>query len=1090
MKKKKYQVMKHSLIWILCMTVVLMNAPGITVIAQELPMQEEIEEKKEKVYIRTEEDLLELALHCRQDSWSEDKEVYLMNDIDLTESEFTYIPVWKGLFEGNGYTISGYSYEENGYVIGFFRYIENGGKVQNLKLKGNIKASDEQENIGGMCGINRGTIQNCTFQGVVDGKSTTGGIAGTNDKSGIISKCSVKGRITGFYYTGGLAGKNYGTIVDCHNYASVNDNSEWVEQDDESGMEILKNITENDNSVKIQSGVDTGGIAGYSQGNISYCTNKGRIGYEHTGYNIGGIAGRQSGTVISSINYGSIYGRKDIGGIVGQMEPYVEMSEAQSINAAVNKLYQSVNKLLDDMNATKNVLSTDMLKNYADGALDSGHSLTNLLVDGVNENINQANEITERLEHVLDMLPGVMNHVKTAGNTMDSLREDMKELQDEMESTEGLAENENVREAISSLEQNTEKLNEHMEKVNPIIKELEDLLMNEDGSLKDWSNDLSIEERKRVEELILELEQELADIGDVTADLSSDMTKVTEELSGYVSDVSGAIGSALGQTTQHTDKLRDALESAGDGIRSIVDYLNAQTEIRFQGIDLETEYGIEALHYHLLGISNCMDLISNDGNHYSDVIYQDLKDVNDQLNTVFQLFADRVEAYTDGVQQVIYADVSDEELETETQGRVDYCINYGVIEGDIDVGGIAGSMSMDEEDPENNAAGNVGYSFGDRYLTKCIITHGENQGDVRAKKDGAGGIVGFMNMGVVADCEAYGVVESKDGDYVGGICGQSLSLIRRCYALCSLSGNRNIGGITGYGVTITDCYAMVDIAESDSRYGAIAGQIALDEEQEDAMQHVTGNYYVGESVSGIDNISYTNVAQPISYEELIVLPHIPEKFRQLKVTFKADGISLGTQELEIGQSLETLIFPEIPKKEGYYGEWPDMQGKVMTGNIVIEAVYQDEIPVVKEETAALAIVEGSFTDKTRLFVTQKEEQMPIQMVEDEDYILYDIELENSNISRNQEVQIRIKNPYEKLNIWYLQDEKWVKIDYNSIGQYVQVTMSGTHGSFCLVEDTVDIEQVIKTCLCILGILVVMASSMKVIQKRHKKGKRR
>lgn len=1092
MKKKKCQGLKNSLIGMLCMTVVMASLPSPAVMAQQqMTVQEETAEEKEKVYIRTEKDLLELALQCRQDGWSKDKEVYLMNDLDLLESEFTYIPTFKGLFEGNGHTVSNYSYEENGYVVGFFRYIEEGGQVRNLNLIGSVRASEEQESIGGICGINRGTIQNCTFQGRVDGKSATGGIAGTNDQSGVIAKCTVKGRITGFYYTGGLAGKNYGTIVESHNDANVNDNSEWVEQDDESGMEILKSITENDSSVKIQSGVDTGGIAGYSQGNISYCVNNGRIGYEHTGYNIGGIVGRQSGTVISCSNYGSVYGRKDIGGIVGQMEPYMEMNEAESVKAAVNKLYQSVNKLLDDMNAAGNTFSadTDMLKNYADGALDSGHVLADKLVDAVNENITQANAITERLGHVLDMLPDIMNHVKNAGNIMDSVHDDIRELGEDIEFSGDLAENENVKDAVNSLQENTEKINEHLEKAEPLIDELQDLLIDSNGNLKDW-NDLNQDEQERVKEIIQELEQELDEIGDILPELSDDISKVTKEVSGYVSEAAGKLGSTLKQTADHADKLTDSLDSAFDGVNAIVDYLNAQTDIRFEGIDLETEYSIETLHYHLLGISNCMDLLSDDGKTYSDVIYQDLKAVNDQMNKVFNLFTDRVEEYTGGDRQVIYADVSDEELETETQGRVDYCKNYGVIEGDIDVGGIAGSMSIDEEDPENNAAGNAGYSFGDQYLTKCIITYGENQGEVIAKKDGVGGIVGFMNMGVVADCEAYGMVKSTDGDYIGGICGQSLSLIRRCYALCSLSGNRNIGGITGYGVTITDCYSMADIIAADSRFGAIAGQVALDEEQENELQHVTGNYYVGDKAGGIDNISYTNAAQPIAYEELIALPQIPKTFQKLKVTFKADGSVIETQELEMGQSMDMLVFPEIPYKEGYYGEWPDMQGRVMTGNVILEAVYHDEIPIVKEETQALAIAEGSFTDKTRLLVTDREGQIPAQLVEDKNYIAYDIELQNSNFGKNSDVQIRIRNPYEKLEIWSLQDDKWVKIEGKTVGQYVQVTMTGAQGSFCLVEDTADVEQVIKLCLCILGIVAVPAGSVKVIQRMRKKGKRR
>ena len=44
---------------------------------------------------------------------------------------------------------------------------------------------------------------------------------------------------------------------------------------------------------------DTGGIAGYSKGTVQGCTNRGTVGYPHTGYNVGGIVGRQSGIVPS-----------------------------------------------------------------------------------------------------------------------------------------------------------------------------------------------------------------------------------------------------------------------------------------------------------------------------------------------------------------------------------------------------------------------------------------------------------------------------------------------------------------------------------------------------------------------------------------------------------------------------------------------------------------------------------------------------------------------------------------------------------------------------------------------------------------------
>lgn len=53
--------------------------------------------------------------------------------------------------------------------------------------------------------------------------------------------------------------------------------------------------------------------------------NTGTIGYEHVGYNVGGIVGRTDGLVSGCVNQGRVLGRKDVGGIAGQAEPYREL---------------------------------------------------------------------------------------------------------------------------------------------------------------------------------------------------------------------------------------------------------------------------------------------------------------------------------------------------------------------------------------------------------------------------------------------------------------------------------------------------------------------------------------------------------------------------------------------------------------------------------------------------------------------------------------------------------------------------------------------------------------------------------------------
>ena len=213
----------------------------------------------ETIEINTASDLLALADNCYVDAWSVNKSVVLKADIDLREvKDFQAIPVFSGIFDGEGHTISGFNHIGAGYVTGLFRYIESSGLVKNLTLKGSIEGDDEEECIGGLCGVNYGTIRNCTFQGTVKGRDTVGGLVGINESSGTILNCTANGRVLGNYSTGGIVGINHGVINFCTNQAGINDNTEWVEEDDELGTGIFLSISVDDDETEIYSGVDAG----------------------------------------------------------------------------------------------------------------------------------------------------------------------------------------------------------------------------------------------------------------------------------------------------------------------------------------------------------------------------------------------------------------------------------------------------------------------------------------------------------------------------------------------------------------------------------------------------------------------------------------------------------------------------------------------------------------------------------------------------------------------------------------------------------------------------------------------------------------
>ncbi len=279
---------------------------------------------EDTITIRTAEDFEKFARNCTLDTWSQGKMVVLSTDISLEGMPGITVPIFSGNFDGKGHTISGVSIQKGMAPAGLFCVLASSGTIQNLKVSGTVAPSGNIENTGGIVGRNYGKITGCTFTGTVRGKLYTGGIVGTNEVSGIVSTSTASGSVVGDNMTGGIAGCNLGILNGCTNNAYVN--TEVIDpapNPTEVTIELTGDVTRLSTVDTSLMASDTGGVAGYSSGTLSGCKNKAPVGYPHTGYNVGGIVGRSSGYIHSCENTGSISGRKDIGGIAGQMEPYI-----------------------------------------------------------------------------------------------------------------------------------------------------------------------------------------------------------------------------------------------------------------------------------------------------------------------------------------------------------------------------------------------------------------------------------------------------------------------------------------------------------------------------------------------------------------------------------------------------------------------------------------------------------------------------------------------------------------------------------------------------------------------------------------------
>jgi len=287
-----------------------------------------------------------------------DKHFKLMADIDLSRyraAEFNiigngFLPAFTGVFDGDGHTISNFTYTSTGKpCVGIFGYIDGpDARISNLGLidpnvdggtgigvgslagwveTGTITdcyATDAgiagKTCVGGLVGKNRGSITGCRASGKVSGISDVGGLVGQN--SGSITGCRASGKVSGISYVGGLVGGNYGfgddggwysrgNIERC--YAAgiidglraigglVGTNRAGVVKDSYSTSDVI-------------GGNSAGGLVGENDGSLSNCYFYGTVDAEDM---IGGLVGQNDGIIMASCSSASIQGREEVGGLVG-----------------------------------------------------------------------------------------------------------------------------------------------------------------------------------------------------------------------------------------------------------------------------------------------------------------------------------------------------------------------------------------------------------------------------------------------------------------------------------------------------------------------------------------------------------------------------------------------------------------------------------------------------------------------------------------------------------------------------------------------------------------------------------------------------
>lgn len=242
------------------------------------------------------------------DSNNLDKYFLLTSDIDM--NSIAICPVgdsndsFAGVLDGNGHTIYNLNIVASNAVegLGLFGRIGSQGQVLNLGLE-NISVNSlgdiSSSKVGGICGINLGTIENSWVTGSVGGvgDSYVGGICGENI-GGVISNCGVSGTIQGSYGIGGLVGFSHGQSL---------------------GGGLVGYLGRLQNNFMTGSVVGAsdkiGGLVGINNSNIFSCYAECSV---QGNDQVGGLIGCHD---ISSVHdcyaVGSVSGNKCVGGLIG-----------------------------------------------------------------------------------------------------------------------------------------------------------------------------------------------------------------------------------------------------------------------------------------------------------------------------------------------------------------------------------------------------------------------------------------------------------------------------------------------------------------------------------------------------------------------------------------------------------------------------------------------------------------------------------------------------------------------------------------------------------------------------------------------------
>ena len=569
----------------------------------------------------------------------------------------------------------------------------------------------------------------------------------------------------------------------------------------------------------------------------------------------------------------------------------------------------------------------------------------------------------------------------------------------------------------------------------------------------------------------------------------------------HLADAMKDISDSSAHAIEAIDSLATAVSYFADGaylvsdmadeIYSLTLYLANVDPIQLSNPSESIANEANKIYIAITGIENELKLLNSDIASYGDEAVDVIRQVNSIFNNIRETIVDLIYGTDD--EKIINTEVSVEEISSVTYGKVYNCENLGSVLGDINIGGIAGTIGIESTiDPEDDLSTEISITQKKQYKFKAVIEKCTNFGNVTSKYDYAGGVCGRADFGLIYDSEAFCKVESQSGDYVGGIAGLSASDIISCFAKCSLSGGKYVGGIIGSGVNrdvlggsslVADCYSMVVITSFEQYGGAIGGA---------NIGEFRNNYFVSDNLAGIDRISFEGKAEPISYEELTKRRRLPDNFFSFTLTFEADGKVIKSINFHYGDSFGNDTFPEIPKKEGHYGYWSITNLSNLTFDTVVSVIYEPYTTAIgsktyRENGKDTFLVQGNFTKDDTVIATSKEGLIDDLSPSGSLFFKHNLAehwMLTIPVDDLQSNKVHFLPDSNRCDIYLKIDDQWQIVDTEEFGSYLVFEVSGENVEIAVVHHTARILPIVV--ISILGLALIGGAAVLLVKYSKKK----